>query len=60
MKKKATKKKVVVRNRPFIGAIGDSFSERPARHKKITVQVKNAGILTTLIEANKKVSRENQ
>jgi hypothetical protein len=60
MKKKATKRKVIVRNMPFIVAIGESFSERPARHKKITGQVKNSGILATLMEANKKESRKNQ
>jgi hypothetical protein len=60
MKKKATKRKVIVRNKPFIVAIGESFSERPARHKKITGQVKNSGILATLMEANKKESRKNQ
>lgn len=57
MKKKATTRKVVVKNRPFLAAIEGSFSESSSRHKKIAGLVKDSGILTTLTAANKKASR---
>jgi hypothetical protein len=54
MKKKATTRKVVVKNSAFVAAIKESFSERTARHKKIVEQAKSSGTLTTLTGANKK------
>ena len=53
MKKKATTRKVIVKNSAFLAAMRASFSERAARHQKIVEQVKSSGILDTLGNAGK-------
>jgi len=61
MKKKATTRKVVVRNSGFLAAVKDSFSGRASaiRHKKIVDEAKSSGILDVLIGANKKNASGN-
>ena len=59
IKKKATTRKVTVKNSAFIAAIKESFSERTARHKKVVEQVKSSGILATLAGGNKKNASGN-
>jgi hypothetical protein len=54
MKKKATTRKVTVRNSRFMAAMQESVATRTARHARIADQVKSSGVVETLVKVNKK------
>jgi hypothetical protein len=56
MKRKATTRKVVVRNGGFIAAVRKSATERAARGSSIAESAVSSGVVDKLTVANKKIA----
>ena len=53
MKKKATSRKVVVRNSRFVEAVRGAIGRRRETHDRIVEEARSAGIIQKLVEINK-------
>ena len=56
MKRKATSRKVVVRNGRFVEAVRSAVATRRETHDRIVEEARSSGIIEKLVEINKKAA----